>query len=258
MRELIIGSTAMRELGVGNREPKDLDVFADSNAYGVGHLKKDPFWDDRLAEWLPEGTHRFATLDELYTIKVSHSYWDLKNGSWDKHMSDIVALKNAGAKLDMDLHKLLYSIWSDLHGKKTIDLNQDKAMFFDDVVPRKYDHDSVHYSVAYGDHPMWEEVLVPGQEIAMDMKAIKALDFEDQVKLYREEIYATALERWVIPSEYTISPRMAYARAVKKTITNLTKGWSARFLVEHYETFRTPDFDYVARHRSQMHKLIAI
>ena len=123
---------------------------------------------------------------------------------------------------------------------------------------RKYDHDSVHYSVAYGDHPIYEDVFVPGANIAMDMAAIKALPFDQQVRLYREEIYATALERWVIPSNYTISPTMAYARAYQKTVTNLTKGWSARFLVENYGVFRKADMDYVGHHKSKSHHLIPI
>jgi hypothetical protein len=241
----------MNRLVPGSRLPKDTDVFSDNPAPSW-----DSFWHPKFEGWF-QG-FRSATLDELYTIKVSHSYWSLPNGSWNKHMSDIVVLKRAGATLDLDLHDLLYSVWEEKHGKKRVNLNMDKQAFFSDAVTRIYDHDSIHESVAYGEHPMYDSMLAGGQQIKMDMTVIKAMSFEDQVKLYREEIYATALERWVIPSEYRISPRRAYAMATQKTITSLTKGWSARFLVENYETFRIPDMDYVQHHKSKAHKLVRL
>jgi hypothetical protein len=173
-------------------------------------------------------------------------------------MSDVVFLKQHGATLDVALHDLLYSVWEERLGRKRVNLNMDKQAFFSDAVKRIYDHDSIHESVAYGDVPMYDSMLSGGQQIKMDMAAIKAMSFEDQVKLYREEIYATALERYIIPSDYTFSPRRAYAMATQKTITSLTKGWSARFLVDNYETFRVPDMDYVAHHKNKAHKLIRL
>jgi hypothetical protein len=257
MPTLIIGSTAMAEYLPGRREPKDFDTFSDDpRPWSSAH---DIFWHDSFYKWLGVGhTPRVATLDELYTIKVSHSYWELPNGSWDKHMSDIVALKNAGAQLDLGLHDLLYSVWEEKHGRKRVNLKMTKDDFFSDAVTRIYDHDSIHDSVAYGDVPVYDSMLVDGKSVAMDMAAIKALPFETQVRLYREEIYATALERWVIPTGYKISPRKAYAWAARKTIVSLTKGWSARFLVENYEIFRKPDMDYVAHHKSKAHKLVRL
>lgn len=251
MRGLVIGSTAaVCALPEGYRTPKDLDVFGQHFP-----LPCDQYWHDSFTDWIPEGRLRWASLDELYTIKVSHSYWELKNGSWLKHVEDAALLKKAGAKLDMSLHKLLYSVWEERYGKKQMNLQQEADTFFADAVKRKYDHDSIHESVAYGDRPVYESVLKPGASVDIDMAAVKALDPDDQVKLYREEVYVTALERKIIPSDYTASPRAAYAWALKRTITSLTKGWSARFIVENYDRFRKPDSDYVGRHLEQAHKL---
>jgi hypothetical protein len=251
MPTLIIGSTAMERLGVIQRPAKDVDTFSDNPESGW-----DNFWHPSFAEFV--SGFRYATLDELYTIKVSHSYWVLENGSWDKHMSDIVALKRAGAKIIQPLHDLLYKVWEEKYGRKRVNLQMDKSAFFDDAVKRTFDHDSIHESVAYGEVPIYDSVLVNGQTIAMDMAAIRALDYSEQIKLYREEVYVTALERYVIPSGYKFSPRRAYAMALQKTITSLTKGWSAQFMVENYETFRIPDIDYVAWHKSKAHKLIRL
>jgi hypothetical protein len=252
IQQLVIGSTAQAAY-LDSRPPKDLDVLSPQPPEGA-----DAYWDERMADWIPPGTNRPATLDELYTIKVSHSYWELRNGSWNKHMFDVVNLKNAGAVLDRGLHDLLYGIWEDRHGRKVVDLQQESDEFFSDAVKRTYVHDSLHESVAYGDRPLYESVLRDGHTVAMDMGKLRAMPFEDQVKLFREEIFVTALERLVIPNGYRFSPSAAYAWALRRTITSLTKGWSARFLVENFEVFRRPDIDYVGLHLSNSHKLLEV
>jgi hypothetical protein len=260
---LIIGSTAMNHLFNNEvREPKDYDYFAKPTqnvpAWITGQAS-DVFWHD---SW--NGTRldlsgiNMATLDELYTIKVSHAYWELNNGSWDKHMADILFLKNKGAKLDMDLHKLLYPVWVETHGAKKMNLAQAAGNFFADAVVRIYDHDSIHDSVAFGERPLYEAILKDGQSVDIDPdKLWVGMDFDTQVKLFREEIAATALERWMIPRNYRFSPGLAYKLALKKTITSLTKGKSARFIVTNFEHFMKPH-DYMAIHRSKMDKLLPL
>lgn len=251
---LVIGSTAARKRISTWREPMDVDFFTDTPE-AWNDAESDPYFHPKLLDiWGDED--RYATLDELLTIKTSHIYWDLRNNSWFKHSDDILALKREGAQLIPEVHDVLYSIWEEEHGKKTINLDQDKMAFFDDAVRRVYDHDSVHYSVAYGDRPMYEDFLKDGESVAMDMRKVWSAPFEVQVALFREEIYATALERWVIPSAYTISPRAAYARALRKTVTNLTRGKSAKFIATNLDTFIAPDVDYVGRHKSRADLLI--
>lgn len=257
MTFIVVGSTAARyHLGERWRDPKDFDVFMSRKKYPSEIL--DWYWDDAMFNVWHEDESRHATLDELYTIKLSHAYWELKNGSWNKHMTDAMLLKREGAVLMPSMHKVLYGIWERDHGKKTIDLNQDKAMFFDDAVKRTYDHDSIHYSVSYEDDPVYTTVLKDNSEVAIDMNKVKALPFDRKVQLYREEVYATALERIVIPKNYMCSPNAAYSWALRRTITRLTKGWSATFMADNFEVFRKPDVRYVDVHKSKAHKLIPI
>jgi len=255
---LVIGSTAMRAWGVGNRTPKDLDVFSDDPGAG-----DDVFWHESLRPWVdsitPAGVgYTYASLDDLYTIKVSHAQWDLKNNTWNKHVYDIVQLKRAGAKLDLDLHKLLYGVWEETHGKKVMDLDQDKRDFFDDAVRRTYDHDSLHDSVAYGDRPIYTEVLKDGAEVDIDMKKMRALPLPRFVALIKEEIFVTALERIVIPQRYRVSPKAAYWWAFRRTASSLTKGWTARTILDNAELFLEPGFDYIGRHLLNSHKLVKV
>lgn len=256
MRRLIIGSTAMWAHGVGNRQPKDLDTFNSNVSRSVP--EEDSFWHPLFFDWLPEGTDRVATLDELYTIKVSHTYWELPNRSWNKHVYDLEILKQAGAFVDQELHDLLYKVWVDKHGKKVMDLAKEANDFFDDAVKRKYDHDSLHMSVAYEDRPIYEEVLKDGHSVAIDPRKQWGLPHERLVRMLREEIYVTALERLVIPSDYEFSPGHAHAWALRRTITSLTKGKTAQFLVENFGEFRKPDIDYVAHHLSKAHHLVEL
>ncbi|MFE5290147.1 hypothetical protein ACFRAQ_34710 [Nocardia sp. NPDC056611] len=263
MRTLLVGSHAAKWHGVDlGRTPGDYDFFADTEFPEMMHGdnengdKVDIFWDDALTQWLPEGHYGIAYPEELYTIKLSHAAWELRNGSWDKHMNDAMVLKAAGAQVDEDLYKLLYSVWERHHGKKQVNLDEESDEFFTDAVVRRFDHDSLHRSVAYSPgKPLYERVLKPGKTVAMDMAAVWAMPFDRQVALFREEIYVTALERLIIPSNYQYSPGRAYKWALRRTITSLTKGRSSRFIAENYDIFRQPDFDYVRHHQRNAHHL---
>jgi hypothetical protein len=258
---LIIGSTAMHYHFPETRSPKDLDYFGRPESVEqmktFGHEINDRFWHNSLAGSQLDRDD-IATVNELYTIKVSHSYWELKNGSWMKHMADVLFLKRNGAHLDMELHKLLYPIWIETHGAKKMNLAQAAGMFFADAVVRIYDHDSIHDSVAFGDHPLYERILKDGETVDIDPdKMWNGLTFDEQVLLFREEIAATALERWMIPTNYKFSPGRAYQMALKKTIVSLTKGRSARFIVDNFEQFYKPH-NYMAIHKAKMHKLLPL
>lgn len=199
-----------------------------------------------------------ATPNMLYTIKVSHAFWDLPGNSWNKHMNDIIFFQRKGCTLMPVMYDILYKTWIAKHGAKRANLAMTSEDFFSDAVNRKYDHDSLHESCAYYDRPLYESILKDGEAVLTDKSKFYALPYDDQLKLIREEVYATALERWVIPSNYTCSPRAAYAKAIKKTIVSLTKGWFALWIVENYSNLYAPDVDYVQVHRDKADRLILL
>lgn len=268
MTVLVVGSTA---LGIHfedvPREPDDADYFITTGESSgvvqswINRENVDVFshldLDDYLNTTKSVAPVRIASPNELYTIKVSHSYWELKNGSWDKHIYDIRWMKRRGAQLIPDLHDLLYKIWEQVHGKKRSNLYMEKEAFFNDAVTRIYDHDSIHDSVAYGKEAMYNRILKDGSTVDIDNKKMWDLTHDELVRLFREEVYATALERIVIPQDYKVSPGAAYRWALRRTITSLTKGRSAKFIVENFEEFAIPD-DYVSRHLSKKDRLIKL
>lgn len=256
MAAVVIGSKAIErhfpgELG---REPRDLDLILSSNTRDGSD--GDVFSNPALDDWIGP-TNRIATVDELYTIKLSHSYWELKNGSWDKHVFDLRFLKRRGGKLIPDLHDTLYKVWIKIHGSKRTNLAMEKGQFFKDAVVRIYDHDSIHDSVAYGDAPLYNSILKDGSTVDVDSKKMWALPQDQLVLLFREEVCATALERIVIPQNYRGSPGAAYRWALRRTVTSLTKGRSATYILDNFEDFATPD-DYLSRHLAKKDKLVKL
>lgn len=263
----LIGSTAAGSWFPDFREPKDVDYqTADANQAvafmqsfrNEGERPPDTFVDARLAQW---NWGPVATPEELYTMKVSHSFWEIHRdpNNWNKHMSDVVFFQRKGVEFIRPLYDILKPIMRDLHEPKRTSLAQNKENFFKDAVKRKYDHDSIHESIAYGDHPLYEDILVPGEEVMVDSsKFFDGMDHETKLKCVREEVYATALERILIPNNYKGSPGAAYAWALRRTITSLFKGEWALWTVLNYDTLARPDCNYLQRHLDNADKLILL
>lgn len=260
----LIGSAAAKQHFPDFREPKDVDYHSANPCVLItpeGEMRRDVFTDVRLAQW---NWGEVATPSELYTMKVSHSFWEIgdpqsRSKNWRKHMSDVVFFQRKGVEFNRELYDILLPIWKDIHKKNPTNLKQNAGAFFKDAVVRKYDHDSIHASIAYNDHPLYEDILVPGEEVMVDStKFFSGMDYETQLQLVREEVYATALERIMIPNDYVGSPSQAYAWALQRTITSLFKGEWALWTVLNYDTLARPDCNYVQRHLDNKDKLILL
>jgi hypothetical protein len=246
----LVGSVALKHHFPDSRKPKDVDYFSENAVEGA-----ENFYHPLLEQW---NFGDIATIDELYTIKVSHAFWSLKNGSWEKHMHDILFLQSKNAQFIPELYTLLYSIWEERYGKKKANLEQSPEDFFNKNVTRVFEHDSIHHSVAYYDEPLFNKILRDGHAVAVDRSKFDNMSIEDKNKLVREEVYATALERQIIPSGYKENPRVAYSWAMKKTLTSFTKGWFPLYIVLNYMELRKPDINYVQKHKDNNHLLIPI
>lgn len=248
---VLIGSRALANLCSDfYREVGDTDYFSDSPVEGA-----EVFYHPALEQW---NWGEQATLDEAYTIKVSHSFWALRNGSWRKHMRDIQFLQEHGAEFIPALHDILYPIWEEVHGRKKANLEQEPDRFFNPRVNRVYEHDSIHASVAYHGVPLFNEILRDGHAVAVDRAKFQAMPLERKFQLVREEVYATALERQLIPRNYLGSRKWAYETALCQTITSFSKGWFPLFIVLHWSELRRADVDYVQVHRDHAHLLVPL
>lgn len=243
---VLVGSKALESTGLLKRQPKDIDYFSDENIPGA-----EVFWHPSLTEW---NWKEVATVDELYTIKISHIYWTLQNGSWAKHWYDILTLEETATFLP-ELHDLLYPIWEERYGKKKVNLDVEPEDFFNANIQRKYEHDSIHASVAYYDEPLFNRVLKDGHAVNVDWRKFMELSEEDQLRLVREEIYATALERYLIPFGYQEHVRTAYNKALQQTLTSYWKGKWATFIALNARALNKPELNYQELHLNNQHKL---
>lgn len=225
----------------------------------LGQLAQvDVLVDERLGAW---EWGDMATLDELYTLKVSHMFWEV-NGStqnWNKHAYDAIFLRRHGAQFIPELHTILYPIWKDrLGGRKAKLRAASKQSFFKDAVVRKYDHDSLHRSVALSADgvPMYEKILKPGSEVDCSWDLFMGLSHDDKIRLCREEVYVTALERILVPNDLVADARRAYHWSLRRVLTSLFTGKWALFVALNLDELLIPNVDYRALHRSNADKLI--
>ncbi len=256
--KVLVGSKALAEYIPVNRTIRDVDYFTNETLPSmIDGVRVETFFHPALARWF-SGRRTVASLAELYTIKVSHQFWELKNGSWDKHMFDIQNMQKHGAKLIPEFYDILYPIWEEKYGKKMVNLEKEPDEFFNKRVTRKYEHDSLHASVAYYEEPLFRKILRDGHSVAVDKSKFFSLSQEDRLRLVREEVHVLALERFLIPNDYKESALRAYAVSLRKTITQYSKGWFALWIVENYADLRRPDIDYVQKHKDNAHRLVEL
>lgn len=241
---MIVGSTALRAHGVNlSRGDVDLDVWVVDSR----HLKDYPLNCDYhiLPEsivakvWHPSG---YVTPENILTIKMSHLGWDIH---WDKTKRHITALLNLGYEVNLDLYHTLVEYWKGVHGDKSfLSLNKGKDKFFTDKVVYKYDHDYLHELVAHPHQPVYTKCLKEGEDVLIDKSKFDSLTKEEQLLMFREEVSVIAIERWVVNPEIVkpLSFYKAYKEALKRTITNLTKGWATDFIVMNIRELSKPHF----------------
>lgn len=239
--KIVVGSTALKYFSLNRREPSDLDLWLSEGE--VVEKSDSQVLPMNILELVPT-VNGYATPDAIYTIKCSHAVYDVH---WEKTKSDILWLKSNGCVIIPELYEKLKVWWLKEHGNKDfLSLNKTKDQFFDDNVVKLYSHDWLHELVAYPNVPVYTRCLKDGHEVLIDKAKFDLLSFEDQVRMFREEITVIAAERWVINPYWKgeISWYRAHMLSVRKTATALTKNWAAEFIVLNLEHFVKPDYSY--------------
>jgi hypothetical protein len=239
------------------RQPKDLDWFADEEVDG------ESFYHPALEQWdwcWPGGggygtkAHGIAGLHELYTIKISHIFWD---NNWDKHAYDILLMQDNGAVFLPELYDILYPIWEERYSKKNVNLQTSAQQFFNFNVQRIYEHDSIHETIKYYYEPLYKLILKDGCEVAVDKNKFDALPEDIKLCLVYEELFATALERVILPGNL-VSYRSAYKWALKQMLTSMSKGWFALWIAEHLSDLWICPTNYLKLHQENADKLVLL
>ena len=210
------------------REPKDYDFIVDT----IGSIGPN---EEQYVIPAFEGYRRIVmTPNDLYTLKVSHLFWDIK---WSKHMYDVVFLKSKGCVLNQGLFCELYNHWRVVHKhNRRSNLNMKAADFFNNAL-KKYDHEALHRII--NPVPSYIKILEDGQEVMISEKKWNALSHEEKLQVVREETYVMAFER-LAGRDY----RTAYYWMIKQMIISHLPMYAAVWAIENYYELRKPLFNY--------------
>lgn len=261
-KQVLVGSQATLYYFPDFRQPKDRDYLVDgAEKSKKGFEYKDANKGDGLKYLYNNSNFCFddlhhcyiASPEFLYTLKLSHSFWNIH---WEKTAFDILFFQKKGVQHDEHLFDLLYKDWEKIHGKKRAYLKKSNDEFFKDNVEREYIHDDLHKAVAYYDAPLYERCKKDINSALLDKALFNAMPEDDKIKLCREEIYVTALERWLIPTGFRTDVKVAYRRAIKQLVTSMTKGFFPKYIMLNYSKIcELDDHNFVELFKNNQHKI---
>lgn len=212
------------------------------------------YWHGESSQWILDNNKddKYVDPEILYALKAAHCNWDIH---WNKTVSDIIFFHSHGVELKKDLYDRFLKDFRRIHGDKWAKLKgKDATSFFEDAVKRKYVHDSIHEAVAYYDKPLYERIL-SGRGVECSKEKFDNLSFDDKIKLVREEIFVTALERFIIPNNF-FSKHRAYYLSLKKLATTMSSGWFSFFIISNLPILVRMEDDYVTKFKQNQDKLI--
>lgn len=241
--KLIIGSVAMKYWFPDfPRTPKDLDYM--SPEHHINNKEVEYLWEPEFQYFLDNNKDdTYIDPQNLLLLKTAHLGWDIQ---WEKHVSDVEFLKRKGYSVtDEKQYNALVKAFTRKHGKKWASLKgKDSTTFFEDAVTRKYVHDDIHEVVAIYDKPLYESLVYEG--VSCSRKGFDKLSYDDKLNLVKEEVWVTALERYLIPEDFKCSKIHAYQKALKKLATTMSSGWFKYFILTNIDVLRADrDFTYI-------------
>lgn len=249
MRNVLVGSQALSILTDRKfrcKETSDWDVISESPIPGTEwhdpgimcnrELAKN-YSTDQTVDFNGHTLH-VMSMTGLAIMKRSHLW---RTVGFDKHIIHYHKWLKPNTQFtdtDLDLIGRRSDAHREMFGDRRPSLNMSVDEFFDDAVKKKYDHDRIHELVAFGDRPLYESLQRDSSKAWCERDLWDSLSYDLKLKCVAEEIMVIAIERFMIPSGWTHSPKSAYNKALTKVCTNLTSGWFRDFAIDnHRELF---------------------
>lgn len=237
MDKILIGSKAIKTWFKDfNRNGKDTDyaVLGKTKTTKKVEYLHNPILFKHL-ELIKDGVLK---PDGLYTLKMSHlAHSDI---FWEKHLYDLLWLKDKGCKVIKPLFYELYGFWEKHHKNKRSDLNMNSKDFFDNAVRCEYDHDYLHTLIK--EIPTYTKVLCDNEEVLVCEGKFNKLSFDEKCDLVREEVMIMSWERFPNLKYYR-----AYNKMLKKFILSHAPLWEVLFILDNYNSLYKPTFNYYER-----------
>ena len=194
------------------------------------------------------------SLNALYALKMSHRF--LRNSPhFIKTMNHIHLMREYGADI-----LEYYREWYKKRKQETYDyghpdLTVKKQDFFQDESYHLvgFDHDDIHEAIKLSDTAAYKRILESGYDVKCSKVKFDALSYEHKMLCVVEESYTLALERMMIPNDFTPNPRLAFDIALMKVCTSITSGWFRTYAWEHYyDASRMYSDSYVDKFKSAL------
>lgn len=224
--KMLIGSRALKHhFDDFPRAPKDTDYICKDEVVKGADCKICGSFNKVLEKYNCD----IAPPIVLYTLKVSHIYFS--NIWYNKTLYDIRWMQSKGVnEIDEEIYDLLYKDWEEFFGAKKAKLTVKNEEFFTKKVKRKYEHDFLHDCVKFYDEPMYAKIKKDKTKAMVSKKMFDNLSHSDKLKLCLEEIYAVALERYLIPKGFRMHFKASTMGSMRLLLTTMTKGWFPKFI----------------------------
>lgn len=196
------------------------------------------------------------TLDILLSLKMSSLNFNI---NWYKNMDDYYLI----LKYTNNYNQKIYEERKKEITERVINTNKSNDEFFNQSqakIKRIYQHDSIHESIAYYDVPLFNKIKYDSTKAYCSKKLFNKLSFDDKIKCVKEEIFAIAIERFVLNSEKVDDSVLteSYRKSYEKICTTITSGWFREFAINNYLTLKIPDISYYSKFIKNQDKLIKI
>ena len=114
---------------------------------------------------------------------------------------------------------------------------------------RVHEHDDLHHATCYDETPLYQTLKHDLGQAYVPKSGFDQLSHRDQIRMVREECYALALERVLIPAAdlgVPWSENHGFQHALRRICTTLARGWFRDFAIDHYaevSAYDTPFLD---------------
>ena len=120
---------------------------------------------------------------------------------------------------------------------------------------RVFEHDALHCATSYDGVPLYRQLKEDPDQAYVPRAAFERLPHDRRIRLVREECYALALERVLIPAwdlGLGCDPRRAFQHALRRICTTLARGWFRDFAIDEHPAISNYDRDFVAAWRAAL------
>lgn len=246
MRNLLIGSRALDFwFGAGKctKSNSDWDVISETPIEGtewhdpnlVGNYQMERYaFDEETVNFNGHELHVVVPVG-LAIIKRSHLWRALGFGKhitqYHRHLAFHANFFNASDKeILQNRTKLSYEKFP----QQGPNLRLPVGEFFDDAVFKKYSHDWLHELYAYEDRPIYTKMQRDTSTAWCEKDMWDELSNTQQLQAVAEEAYVIATERFLVPGDFSMAPKLAYMKSIEKICTTLCKGWFRDFAIDNY------------------------